>query len=147
MAEPLDFAFLNDCAMRLSQPGPDQQRAADTLKDVSAREDFWQYTDQVLENDKLHPQLKFLVLQSLRNTIETRWGIINEEMKSPIRDYVMKTVIAWADLGDQIPAYLLSEIDLVLVQILFVNGRRCFRISFSSSLNMQSLVFRRVKIT
>ena len=103
----------------MNMPGPNQQSAANRLAEASQRDDFWLHTATILESSEMHPNLKFLVLQSLCRTIETRWSTISEEDKAPIRNYVMTTVIQWAEKpATEIPPALLGEADMAFVQML-----------------------------
>ena len=114
-----DILALNQCVIEMNTPGRNQQAAADRLRLAAEREDFWRYTDTILENPAIHPNLKFLVLSALRDAIEKRWLAIAEEDKAPIRMYIMQTVINWADKPpNEIPPALLLEADIALVQVL-----------------------------
>lgn len=113
--EDLDINLFDQIVLNANNPvSVDKQKSEDTLIRFKNKNDSWTKVDYILKNSTVQ-QSHYVALQILEDTIKTKWYILDETIKSGIRDYVFKLVIEKTNIGCQ--KYIIQELNRIIVEI------------------------------
>lgn len=113
--EEFDMNLFDQIVLNANNPiSNDKQKSEDILIKFKNKNSSWTKVDYILKNSTIQ-QSHYVALQILEDTIKTKWYILDENIKSGIRDYVFKLVIEKTNVGCQ--KYVIQELNRIIVEI------------------------------
>jgi len=119
-SRPFDCALLDQIVAIWSDGANLQRPAADAfLQRLRENPDMWKRADAILESSK-NDASKFFILMVLKDTINTRWKVIQADQREGVRNYIVGKIIALSSSDEAMfaNAQVLTQLNQTLVAIL-----------------------------
>lgn len=115
--EELDIALFDQVCRISNEVGGDEARKA--AEKFKARADAYIYVDKILETEGMSVNGRFIAIQVLKDMIQFKWNVIDEETKEGYRQFIFNTIINWSSFEPSTELLtLLTQMDIALVLIL-----------------------------